>query len=53
MRLSIELRAQAETDKMDEFNKIMKEPKNKIKIEELRDRVEAYAQKFYMPGYDY
>lgn len=55
--LSIELRNEGIGDKkltpsqeMSEFLKLLKAPENTSKISQLRDCIEEYAKKFFMPG---
>lgn len=56
VNLAIAIRQQGSATKlppsqeMVEFNKLLLEPANKAKINELKERVEGYAKKFYMPG---
>lgn len=52
VELASEIKNQSANNTMTEFIKKMYLPENEKKISELRERVEAYAGKFFMPGYD-
>lgn len=56
IQLAIEIRHQDSaatlppSQEMKSFNKLLLEPANKTKIDELKDRIENYAKQFFMPG---
>lgn len=56
VNLSIEIRSQGSqttlppSQEMVEFNKLLLEPANVRKINELKERIESYAKRFFMPG---